>query len=112
MFTHLGSDDEQDPSGSIVVVTEEGRTVAHLNGDVDAALLASLGGTDVLDGQGVVAVDVSRLGYIDSMGLTLLVRWAQALEHSGRRPEIDGMTPRFAKVLRVSGLASMFGVDP
>ena len=112
MVPDLGAGDEQEPSGSIVVVTEEGRTVAHLVGDVDAALISAAGGPGMLDGQEVAAVDVSQLGYIDSTGLTLLVRWAQGRTRSGSRPVIEGMTPRFAKVLSVSGLTSTFDNAP
>jgi anti-anti-sigma factor len=110
VFSHLGADD-QEPSGSIVVVTEGGRPVAHLSGDVDAALIGAAGGTDLLIGQDVAAVDVSDLGYIDSTGLTLLVRWAQGRVRNGGRPLIQGMTPRFAKVLAVSGLTSTFDAE-
>lgn len=112
MFPGLGTGDEQDPSGSIVVVTEGNRVVAHLAGDVDAALIGAAGGTDVLVGRDVSAVDVSQLGYIDSTGLTLLVRWAQGRRRGGQRAVIEGMTPRFAKVLSVSGLTATFDVTP
>lgn len=111
VFPDLGVDDEE-PVGSITVVTESGRQVAHLVGDVDAALISASGGTALLDGQDVAAVDVSRLGYIDSTGLTLLVRWAQSRTRQGERPVIEGMTPRFAKVLSVSGLTSTFDAAP
>jgi anti-anti-sigma factor len=110
VFPDLGTDD-QEPSGSIVVVTESGRSVARLSGDVDAALIGASGGTDLLTGQDVAAVDVSDLGYIDSTGLTLLVRWAQGRVRNGGRPLIQGMTPRFAKVLAVSGLTSTFATE-
>jgi anti-anti-sigma factor len=110
VFPHLGADDDQ-PTGSIVVVTESGRTVAFLSGDVDAALIGTAGGTNVLVDQDVAAVDVSALGYIDSTGLTLLVRWAQSLAREGRRPVIQGMTTRFEKVLSVSGLTATFETE-
>ncbi|MGY1772504.1 STAS domain-containing protein [Blastococcus sp. SYSU D00813] len=112
MFPDLGAGDDEEPIGSITVVAENGRCVAHLIGDVDAALIAACGGPSVLDEQDVAAVDVSQLGYIDSTGLTLLVRWAQSRTRRGERPVIEGMTPRFAKVLSVSGLTSTFDVDP
>ncbi len=110
MFPSLGADEE--PGGSIVVVTEGGRSVAHLTGDVDAALIAAAGGPGLFDGQDIAAVDVSGLGYIDSTGLTLLARWAQSRLRGGGRPVIQGMTPRFARVLSVSGLTSTFDVAP
>ena len=106
-----GFGDDEDPTGFISVVTEQGRCVAHLIGDVDAALIDASGGTTMLDGLDVAAVDVSQLGYIDSTGLTLLVRWAQGRARRGLRPAIEGMTPRFARVLSVSGLSGTFDAE-
>jgi anti-sigma B factor antagonist len=106
-----GLEDEQPPGGSIVVVTEMDRQVAHLIGDVDADLIASAGGPQLFDRLAIAAVDVGELAYIDSSGLSLLVRWARSRGQLGERAPIRGMTPRFAKVLMVSGLTEVFDVE-
>ncbi|WP_409332891.1 STAS domain-containing protein [Trujillonella humicola] len=110
MFGDLGTGEDEDPVGSITVVTEGGRCVAHLVGDVDAALIGAAGGAGLLESGDVTAIDVSRLGYIDSTGLTMLVRWARSRARRGQRPLVQGSTPRFARVLSVSGLSSTFDV--
>ncbi|MGY1742806.1 MULTISPECIES: STAS domain-containing protein [unclassified Blastococcus] len=89
------------------MATDEG-PVAHFHGDVDVALLDQFGGARQFAAQTVVAVDVGELGYIDSHGLSLLVRWAQARAGQGQPALIRGTTERFARVLEVSGLSDVF----
>jgi anti-anti-sigma factor len=94
--------------GSITVERTADGQVLHLSGDVDAGVVKELKAHDMPDLSGVVAVDVGDLSYIDSSGLTLLVRWAQEAARAGRRAEIRRPTPRFNRVLEVAGVAPLF----
>jgi hypothetical protein len=55
-----------------------------------------------------VAVDVSEMTYMNSTGLTLLVRWAQEAARASWPAEIRRGTPRFDWVLEVAGLITLF----
>jgi anti-anti-sigma factor len=107
--TWRGAQGQEPPSGSITVEQDHDGPVMYLRGDIDAALLARVrGGEPSFDGPGIVAVDVSELGYIDSSGLAFLVRWAQARSKAGEGAVIRRATPRFSKVLSISGLTPLF----
>jgi anti-anti-sigma factor len=95
-------------TGGITVQEEAGGRVLHLAGDVDAPVLQQFTRERPLDQLRIVAVDVGALGYIDSAGLSFLARWAQTARADGRPAETRRMTPRFARVLEVSGLTPLF----
>ena len=80
----------------------------QLSGDVDAMVVEEAEAVRPLDLSRVVAVDVGDLVYIDSTGLSLLLRWAQEAAAVGRSVEIRRRTPRFDRVLEVSGLKPLF----
>jgi anti-anti-sigma factor len=106
----LRGDGHEPPSGSFEVAHETGGPVLHLNGDVDAPLVARMqaSGLDVGD---VVAVSVARLGYIDSTGLAMLVRWARQAAGAGRPAVVRCASPRFCQVLELTGLTPMFVLE-
>lgn len=87
---------------------EAGGHVLHLSGDIDAPVVEKLSTDHSLDGLRIIAVDVGELDYIDSTGLTFLVRWAKAAQKDGRPAEIRRTTHRFDRVLEVTGLTSLF----
>ena len=96
------------PTGSITVEEPPDGPVMHLRGDIDADLFQRIGGAHLFDGVDIVAVDVGALRYIDSSGLTFLVRWAQARSRAGRSAVIRHTTPRFRQVLSIAGLSALF----
>jgi len=95
-------------TGRITVQDEAGGHVLHLTGDVDAPVLRQLAREHGLDRLRILAVDVGAVRYIDSAGLSFLARWAQTARADGRPAELRHMTPRFARVLEVSGLTPLF----
>jgi phospholipid transport system transporter-binding protein len=95
-------------TGGITVQEEAGGHVLHLAGDVDAPVLQQFTRERPLDQLRILAVDVGALRYIDSAGLSFLARWAQSARADGRPAEMRGMTPRFARVLEISGLTPLF----
>jgi anti-sigma B factor antagonist len=111
MIPGWGAAEDLTPGGSIVVTPHAEGPVMHMSGDVDAELIGRAGGANAFDCQSIVAVDVGELGYIDSSGLSLLVKWARSRANTGADAVIRGVTPRFAKVLDVSGLTDVFVIE-
>ncbi len=102
----LGSGSEP-PSGDFRVVQEDAGPVLHLLGDVDEPLVQSMRAAG-LDERDLVAVQVASVGYIDSTGLSLLVRWAQSAARNGRPAVLRDASPRFRRVLDVAGISVLF----
>jgi anti-anti-sigma factor len=96
------------PGGQIMVQHTALGDVLQLSGDVDALVVKELETIHPPDLSRIVAVDVGELRYIDSTGLTMLVRWAQEAARAGRPAEIRSPSPRFDRVLEVAGIASLF----
>jgi anti-sigma B factor antagonist len=98
-----------DPPGGRIVVQHTGAgDLLALCGDVDAVVVQELQATGTPDLSQIVAVDVGELTYIDSSGLTLLVRWARQATRAGRPAEIRRAGPRFHRVVQVAGIAALF----
>ncbi|MGY1704585.1 STAS domain-containing protein [Geodermatophilus sp. SYSU D00697] len=106
----LAGDGHEPPSGSFEVVHETGGPVLHLRGDVDAPLVSRMQ-ADGLDVGELVAVHVDGLGYIDSSGLALLVRWARSADGAGRPAVVRCASRRFRQVLELTGLTPMFVLE-
>jgi anti-sigma B factor antagonist len=95
-------------TGRITVQEEAGGPVLHLTGDLDAPVLQQFTRAHPVDRPRILAVDVGELAYIDSTGLSFLVGWAQAARADGRPAQIRRATPRFERVLELSGLTPLF----
>ncbi|NEK56359.1 STAS domain-containing protein [Geodermatophilus sabuli] len=106
----LGVQGLDPPTGWFEVVQEAEGPVLHLRGDVDSPLVHDIhaGGVDEAS---LVAVSVEGVGYIDSTGLSMLVRWAQSAARCGRPAVIRRATPRFCRVLELAGIAMLFQVE-
>ena len=98
------------PSGAFQVVHEDAGPVLHLLGDVDEPLVQRMRAAG-LDERDLVAVQVASVGYIDSTGLSLLVRWAQAAARHGRPAVLRSASPRFRKVLDLAGISVLFTLE-
>jgi anti-anti-sigma factor len=103
-----GSGPANELTGGITVREEADGHVLHLVGDVDVLVLQQFTRVRPSDQLRILAVDVGALRYIDSAGLSFLARWAQTARAEGRPAEMRRMTPRFARVLEVSGLTPLF----
>jgi anti-anti-sigma factor len=85
-----------------------GGPVLHLRGDVDAPIVEGWEAEEPVDLLLIAAVDVSEMAYIDSIGLSFLVRWAQARAAAGQPAVIRKAGSRFEQVLHITGIGSMF----
>ena len=79
-----------------------------MRGDVDATVVQRWEAERPVDRSSFVAVDVSQMAYIDSTGLSLLVRWAQEQSAAGRPAVLRNPTPRCKQVLYVAGITELF----
>jgi anti-sigma B factor antagonist len=86
---------------------EDAGPVLHLVGDVDQPLVQQVRAAG-LDERELVAVQVGSVGYIDSAGLTMLVRWARSAAREGRPAVLRGASPRFRRVLDLAGISVLF----
>jgi anti-sigma B factor antagonist len=96
------------PSGTIEMEHEPDGPVLHLRGDVDATVVQRWEAEGPVDRSAFVAIDVSKMAYIDSTGLSLLVRWAQEQSAAGRPAVLRNPTPRCKQVLYVAGITELF----
>lgn len=101
-------------SGLRVEPRREGpAAILSVRGDVDAASAhvlreAVLGAID--DGPDVVVVDLTQVGYIDSVGLgTLVVSLKRANEQQSRL-RLVVTSPQIEKIFKITGLLSSFEI--
>jgi anti-anti-sigma factor len=107
---HRLSPGSETPSGSFRVEHEDAGPVLHLVGDVDEPLVQQMRAAG-LDERELVAVQVAAVGYIDSTGLSMLVRWAQSAAREGRPAVLRSASPRFRKVLDLAGISVLFALE-
>jgi len=101
-------DAQYPPTGTIDVEDGTGGPVLFMRGDVDAPVVQRFEAEQSVDRKSIVAVDVSEMAYIDSIGLSLLVRWAQERSSAGHPAVIRRASDRFERVLYIAGIGSMF----
>ena len=94
-------------------VTADGAAL-QLAGELDAAGahdLHSALSERVGRGEGDVVVDLSELGFVDSIGLGALVKAAGQLERQERRLQLVGVHGAVRRAIEMMGLAERLGVD-
>ncbi len=104
-FGHPG-DDDGDPHGGVDVRTDDGVTAVRFWGSVD--LSVRLGGTaglgELLGSAGPVTVDCRDVAFMDSTGLSVLVRVVRDATGAGRPVRFLGASPQVADLLRFAGV--------
>jgi len=93
------------------LVPEDGRVLVRLGGELD------LSSTPVLEqrlrdardeGGRQLVVDLRNLDFMDSTGLTLLVRWARGAEQDGYELALVRGEPRVHRLFELTGLDRTF----
>jgi phospholipid transport system transporter-binding protein len=105
---HTGWDGFSPPTGAIVVEQHADGPVAYLRGDVDGPVVQAWETEQGMEAVVLAAVDVSAMSYIDSTGLSFLVRWAKDCAAAGRPAVLRGVSPRFDQVLDLIGARALF----
>jgi anti-sigma B factor antagonist len=96
-------------SGDASVFFDDGTTLVMLSGEVDLALGDDLeyAGRDAIDRGAPVRVDLSRVTFIDSVGLGFLARMASAERESGRRLPLVGAPRNVQESINLVGLGDL-----
>lgn len=99
-----------------ISVDVDGSVRLAISGEVDIAVSDRLRRALVTagSGAGVLNVDLTHLGFIDSSGLAALVRYGQELAGNGGRLRVVGASHQARRVLEIAGLISTnpaFDVD-
>ena len=92
---------------------ESGRTVVAAVGEVDVYTAPTL--DDELtrlidDGAASLVVDLSGVDFLDSTGLSVLVKALERLRDRGGRLDVVVTAERVAKVFRITGLDAMLAL--
>ena len=100
---------ERPGSGDAVVFFDEAVTLILLSGEVDLALGDDLefAGRDAIDRGMPVRLDVSRVTFIDSVGLGFLARMASAEREQGRVLALVGAPRNVQEAVHLVGLAEL-----
>ncbi len=100
---------ERPGSGDAAVFFDDGITLVMLSGEVDLALGDDLeyAGRDAIDRGAPVRVDVSRVTFIDSVGLGFLARIASAERENGRRLPLAGARRNIQESIQLVGLTEL-----
>jgi anti-sigma B factor antagonist len=98
---------EDEAAWQLAVDQQPDRTVLRVTGDLDLETSPHLlAGAEphLADGGKNLVVDLSRLEFIDSSGLSALIRINQRVTASGRQLVIISPAPRVAKAFEITGL--------
>jgi anti-anti-sigma factor len=93
------------------IVPGNGRVVVRLAGELDRSTVPLLEERlrEALDGGGrQLVVDLRGLDFMDSTGLTLLVRWGRGAEQDGYELALVPGEPRVHRLFELTGLDSRF----
>ena len=88
--------------------------VAHLSGrlDVTGTGAVELPMAEAVTAHDKLAVDLSQVDYISSVGLRLLMRSARSIGKRGGQLVIVNPHPNSAQILRLAGLEKLFRISP
>jgi anti-sigma B factor antagonist len=100
--------------GEVALFFDRHQTLIELAGEVDLAMAQALDfvAEQATSRPGIVLVDVSRVTFMDSTGLTLLLRVAAFEARCGRRLRVLGAQRRTRDLLQVAGLSNVVDVSP
>ncbi len=99
----------------ISATDEDGVYVISLSGEVDvsgAPLLREHLLAATQSGASEVVCDLTRLTYIDSTGISVLISARQRLRETGRELVLAGTAGRVYKVFEVTGVLPLFTIRP
>ena len=100
--------------GMTITFGEPGQSLLAVAGEVDMSNADRLHDAIIeaaTRADSEVEVDVSGVTFIDSTGLSALVRARSELEPRGIAIELRNSTPQVARILEITGLGPHFGVQ-
>jgi anti-sigma B factor antagonist len=89
------------------------RIEAAISGEMDADNCAEVGATLLEAGPtaATMLLDTSQLGFLDSSGISELLRIHDAMESAGGTLRLIDPTDNVRRVLEITGLLETFGLD-
>jgi len=91
--------------GNLLILNLQGRVDAHTAKDFEAGLLPPID-----RGQQQILVDCSRLDYISSAGLRVLLLAARKISAAGGKLALCSMKPSIKTVFDIAGFSSIFSI--
>jgi anti-sigma B factor antagonist len=99
----------------ITITNPGGKTVLSINGRIDTATATELEhaiNKEIGLGNRQILLDFSRVSYISSSGLRVLLATAKKLKNPGDKFGICCLSPEVLKILRLAGFTSIFSIYP
>lgn len=97
----------------ITITNPGGKTVLSINGRIDTSTATELEqaiNKEIGLGKRQILLDFSRVSYISSSGLRVLLATAKKLKNPGDKFGICSLSPEVLKVLRLAGFTSIFSI--
>jgi len=97
----------------ILITNPEGKTVLSINGRIDTSTATELEqviNKEIGLSKRQILLDFSRVSYISSSGLRVLLATAKKLKNPGDKFGICSLSPEVLKVLRLAGFTSIFSI--
>ncbi len=86
-------------------------SVMRFTGDISSASKESvLGAWQTVSGNGPVLLDFSKVEYINSSGIGLIITMLMEADKSGQKVAVFGLTPHFQKVFTMVGIGKYAGL--
>ncbi len=86
-------------------------SVLRFSGDISSTSKDSvLGAWQTVTGDGPVLLDFSKVDYINSSGIALVIQLLMEADKTGRRIAAFGLTPHFQKVFTMVGIGKYAGL--
>jgi anti-anti-sigma factor len=86
-------------------------SVLRFTGDISSTSKDSvLGAWQSVNGGGPVLLDFSKVDYINSSGIALIIQMLMEADKTGRKIAAFGLTPHFQKVFTMVGIAKYAGL--
>ncbi|MDD1696428.1 MAG: STAS domain-containing protein [Methanoregula sp.] len=99
----------------IATTNREGKTVLSIQGRIDTSTALELEKSinkEIGEGNKKILLDFSRVSYISSSGLRVLLATAKKLKNPGDKFGICCLSPEVLKILRLAGFTSIFSIYP
>jgi anti-anti-sigma factor len=85
--------------------------VLRFSGDISSASKESvLGAWQTVNGTGPVLLDFSKVEYINSSGIALIIQMLMEADKTGQKVAAFGLTPHFQKVFTMVGISKYAGL--
>ena len=85
-------------------------SVLRFSGDISSTSKDSVLGAWQSVNAGPVLLDFSKVDYINSSGIALIIQMLMEADKTGRKVAIFGLTPHFQKVFTMVGIAKYAGL--